>query len=135
MRLIDADELLEQMETLLKKRSEEARHCGYRGLTVTWNDAIFLIKDAPTIDTSKELFGTINVYMDTDEVIGRIQERGWGPVEHGHWIKIGEIDKDGNQYYQCSKCGKGEIHVPIIDVKYCWNCGARMYEEEQDEID
>lgn len=48
------------------------------------------------------------------------------PVKHGQWIKIGEIDKDGNQYYQCSKCGKGERHVPIIEVKYCWNCGTKM---------
>lgn len=19
-----------------------------------------------------------------------------------------------------------EVHVPIVEVKYCWNCGARM---------
>lgn len=109
MRLIDADELSQMVKRLIE-------------LT-------------PTVDPPKELVYSVTVTMDTDEVIGRLMERGWGPVEHGRWIKIGEIDKDGNQYYQCSKCGKGETHVPIIDVKYCWNCGARMDEVENDEID
>ena len=53
MRLIDADELLEQLETLLKKRTEEARYCGYRGPTVTWNDALYAIINAPTVDSVK----------------------------------------------------------------------------------
>ena len=66
-------------------------------------------------DENKDIFNSIIDQQPTVE-----------PVNHGHWIKIGEIDKDGNQYYQCSKCGKGEIHVPIIDVKYCWNCGTQM---------
>lgn len=113
MRLIDAEELWTDI-------TREIEDC---------SDVLEIIERQPTIDTSKNLLCTINVNMDTDEVIERIKERGWEPVEHGHWIKIGEIDKDGNQYYQCSKCGKGEIHVPIIDVKYCWSCGARMDEE------
>ena len=28
--------------------------------------------------------------------------------------------------YQCSECGKSDIHCPKIKVSYCWNCGARM---------
>lgn len=58
MRLIDSDELLDQLETLLKKRKEEAAYTGSREINVRWDDAIISIKGASTID----------------------------PVEHGHWI-------------------------------------------------
>lgn len=47
------------------------------------------------------------------------------PARHGHWIHVC-TELDGNALYECSICGKGEIHVPIVEVKYCWNCGARM---------
>lgn len=43
----------------------------------------------------------------------------------GRWIYI-HTDIDGNALYECSECHKGEVHVPIVEVKYCWNCGARM---------
>lgn len=49
------------------------------------------------------------------------------PVWHGHWIYIG-TEENGNAFYSCSVCGKGEIHVPIVEVAYCWNCGAKMDE-------
>lgn len=51
-------------------------------------------------------------------------------VKHGRWIPVGDVDADGNQYYSCSECGCGERHVPIVEVKFCWNCGARMDGEE-----
>ena len=47
------------------------------------------------------------------------------PVRHGHWIHI-LTEEDGNALYECSVCHKGEVHVPIVEVSYCWNCGARM---------
>lgn len=43
----------------------------------------------------------------------------------GKWIHIRD-EEDGNALYECSVCHKGEIHVPIVEVSYCWNCGARM---------
>lgn len=43
----------------------------------------------------------------------------------GKWIHI-RTEEDGNALYECSVCHKGEIHVPIVEVSYCWNCGARM---------
>ena len=43
----------------------------------------------------------------------------------GKWIHI-LTEADGNALYECSECHKGEVHVPIVEVKYCWNCGARM---------
>ena len=43
----------------------------------------------------------------------------------GKWIHI-LTEADGNALYECSECHKGEVHVPIVEVKYCWNCGAKM---------
>ena len=51
----------------------------------------------------------------------------------GKWIPIGEIDADGNQYYNCSACQCGETHSPKVEVYYCWNCGADMREEKTDD--
>lgn len=48
------------------------------------------------------------------------------PVVHGRWIQHGELDEDGNGQYHCSMCSAGEKHNPIVDVPYCWKCGAKM---------
>ena len=53
-RLIDADALINTLEELFDKRDKEARFTGDRGVTVTWNDAIYHIKTAPTIEERKE---------------------------------------------------------------------------------
>ena len=56
------------------------------------------------------------------------------PIEErktGKWIHI-RTEEDGNGLYECSECHKGEIHVPIVEVKYCWNCGTKMEGGEQD---
>lgn len=50
MRLADVDELWKQMWELREKRDEEANMTGDRAVCVTWNDAVTLIKNAPTID-------------------------------------------------------------------------------------
>lgn len=50
MRLADVDELWKQMWELREKRDEEANMTGDREVCVTWNDAVTLIKNAPTID-------------------------------------------------------------------------------------
>ena len=48
--LIDVDVLLTQMEECYKRRAEEANMTGNRAICVTWNDAVFLIKNTPTVD-------------------------------------------------------------------------------------
>lgn len=48
--------------------------------------------------------------------------------KHGHWIDRGYLGND-NRDYMCSVCGAGETHTPRVEVRYCWNCGARMDEE------
>ena len=48
--LINTDTLLAQMEEYYKRRAEEANMTGDRTICVTWNDAVTLIKSAPTVD-------------------------------------------------------------------------------------
>lgn len=69
---------------------------------IFWNDAIGIICDELEVLPSAE------------------PER-----KHGRWIHI-RTEPDGNALYECSECHKGEVHVPIVEVHYCWNCGARM---------
>ncbi len=47
------------------------------------------------------------------------------PVRHGQWIERGYMGND-NWDYMCSVCGAGEVHTKRVEVRYCWNCGARM---------
>lgn len=54
MRLIDADALINTLQEMFDKREKEARFTGDRGVTVTWNDAIYHIKTAPTIEERKK---------------------------------------------------------------------------------
>lgn len=52
------------------------------------------------------------------------------PVIHAHWRDLGEKpDEYGNHLYECSNCMLGDFHDPKTIVPYCWNCGARMDEE------
>lgn len=53
MRLIDGDALINTLQELFDKREKEARFTGDRGVTVTWNDAIYHIKITPTIEERK----------------------------------------------------------------------------------
>lgn len=43
----------------------------------------------------------------------------------GKWIHIRD-EEGGNALYECSVCHKEELHVPTVEVSYCWNCGVRM---------
>ena len=54
-RLIDADALLAQLEYLLKTSEDDAKYSGCREAAVTWNDAIYAIKIAPTIELIKQI--------------------------------------------------------------------------------
>ena len=54
------------------------------------------------------------------------------PVRHGRWIFI-RMDDNENGLYECSECHRGETHCPHVEVKYCWNCGARMDGERKEE--
>lgn len=55
------------------------------------------------------------------------------PVVHGYWIDTGKSDDAGNSFYMCSVCGCGDYHYPIVEVPYCWKCGARMDGNRKDD--
>lgn len=52
--LIDRDALLNELQELFDRREEDARFAGDRGAQVTWNDAIYHFKVAPTIIEAEE---------------------------------------------------------------------------------
>lgn len=49
---------------------------------------------------------------------------------YGKWIPKGEIDVDNNRYFVCSNCQHGDTHAVGVEVPFCWYCGAKMEEEE-----
>lgn len=115
MKIIDVDVLLAQMQEYYEKRAKEAHMTGDRVVCVTWHDAVFLIKSAPTADAVL--------------------------VRHGKWIKhntyhgddvSGFIDPD----WRCSECGR-QANVNawfMYDLTdYCPNCGAKMDEKSSSE--
>lgn len=100
MRLIDADVLKADYGM-----AEDCKNCktGYRSCEYdriySKMDFCGWLDDAPTVDAVQ--------------------------VVHGHWIDRGYLGND-NRNYMCSVCGAGETHTPRVEVRYCWNCGARM---------
>ena len=54
------------------------------------------------------------------------------PVKHGRW-KLIRMEDNGDGFYTCSNCDRGDIHSPLVTVPYCWYCGARMDEERKEE--
>ena len=49
-RLIDADALMNMFQKLLDERQKEADFTGSRCVNIGWDDAIYHIKSAPTVD-------------------------------------------------------------------------------------
>lgn len=99
MRLIDVDALLETMEDFFTKVEDEARYAGRRNAEVTWNDAVYMIKTAPTIEPERK---------------------------KGKWIEIEDFYNRISG--RCSVCG-WESHMyddDVVGMEYCPNCGARM---------
>lgn len=96
MRLIDADALIDIFEDRLEKIRN--RYGDYSGEAGVCAGALHLIRVQPTIEPERKT---------------------------GKWIHI-RTEADGNALYECSECHMGEVHVPIVEVRYCWNCGAKM---------
>lgn len=105
MRLIDADALAE----LLKREAEHHEADGLLERSYGVLDAYMDVLQAPTVRTE--------------------------PPKMGKWIPFGSLDLDGNQQYNCSLCHCLEVHAPAAKVSYCWNCGARMEDEDGKSMD
>ena len=59
------------------------------------------------------------------------------PVRHGKWIKQKYEDTDGSAIdgWECSVCGEGVVWRSDDDInleKYCYHCGAKMDEVNDD---
>jgi len=61
-----------------------------------------------------------------------MRELGYEQIKHGHWEKRSETDIDGNAWYSCSECEHGDHHAEDVVVPYCWYCGAKMDEVDDD---
>ena len=102
MRLIDADELKQRIAFRMWDVDDDCPH------------------DEGTIRISEDW--AIDALVDKQPTVEAV------PVVHGHWIDTGKSDDAGNSFYMCSVCGCGENHYPIVEVPYCWKCGAKMDE-------
>lgn len=106
MRLIDADEVIEQFRQYRLVPAPKTK--GEKAISVIFMDAIYrqaeIVKNAPTVEAEPK---------------------------HGRWIR-----KESKRYWwwECSECGSpppvnkygGEWHS-----NYCPNCGARMDEVKE----
>lgn len=70
--------------------------------------------------------GSDNMKRRLDDWVKTLPPADVAPVVHAYWIQTSAEDEDGNAYYSCSNCGSGESHNPIVEVPYCWKCGAKM---------
>lgn len=96
---------------------------------ISLNAAIDAFKKNLTVGESKGNYVTICSaigYKGAKHILESLPTVDAVPVVHGHWIKFGVSDKDGNHQYRCSVCECEEIHSPLVKVSYCWNCGAKM---------
>ena len=73
---------------------------------------------AITIATAKKLVRSIIYRTPTADV---------APVVHGKWIC-----EDNSFGWVCSRCGKGVNYNPEGIDLYCYHCGAKMDEKEND---
>ena len=99
MRLIDADNLVDELEELadsyVDNNCSDFTRCTYNACRQQGVDAaIEVVKEQTPIDT----------------------------VKHGHWIFV----EDMVSHIRCSECGDDICWVNTKRPKYCPKCGARM---------
>ena len=91
-----------------KQRNEKLLKCDFPYISEETLEE--LIDDAPTIEERKK----------------------------GKWLLSDEQRQEdvdnGNYRFICSECGKSDIHSKAVTVSFCWNCGADMREEDNDEV-
>ena len=110
-------------------------------------DAIAEIEKLPSVnpqelsDISND--GTLTVNVEDGRKISRVLVCGanhWGGLYYpdeqvpktGHWIFNGGIEPIG---WYCSNCGLWSAAVYKPNYKYCPNCGFRMIEPQESEVE
>ena len=61
------------------------------------------------------------------QIINEAPAADVAPVVHGRWLCV---DTDIEQFFLCNRCKKKEYW----ESKYCPNCGAKMDEEEHNNV-
>jgi hypothetical protein len=55
----------------------------------------------------------------------------------GHWMLCDnqrrEDIENGNYMYTCTNCLHSDVHAKTVTVPFCWNCGADMREDTDDQ--
>lgn len=64
---------------------------------------------------------------DLAELFREAKAADVAPVVHGKWIY-----KSSSQVWECSRCGRGVNANPEGIDLYCYHCGAKMDEKEND---
>ena len=108
--LVDKDTNVPSNDCISRQAAIDAIHCK---ITVTGRQNAELVA------------ATMSAFVDRIRALPSAQPER----PKGEWIHIRD-EEDGNALYECSVCHKGEVHVPIVEVSYCWNCGADMRGEQ-----
>lgn len=92
------------------------------------------------IEILSEMRSEYNLFGDEEEATRyhvlswAIKEMNTEPVRHGHWTNI-SISVTGNSSSECSRCG-AVVHDSFSNaINYCPNCGAKMDEVTEYDVD
>ena len=113
MRLIDADEFIKE----INNRCESAIKWGINGIADHNEEIKIRAEQAVAVFCEASLTAKKMPTIDAE------------PVRHGHWIKVG-CSFYGVSRYECSVCHYTDEHNESREVPYCWQCGARMENDD-----
>ena len=82
-------------------------------------------------DIARPISAADNMYLiDRAEAMKELMRLPSTEPKTGRWIRWKEQDKqdlaNGNALYECSNCGHTDLQAEVLEVPYCWYCGARM---------
>ena len=93
---------------------------------MNYEELVKALRSASTVSTAWE-----KLMHDAAAAIEALQAQ---LPKRGEWIYSGEQDDGHNYYCHCSVCGAGDIHAIKGTVPYCWRCGAKMTEVQDDKV-
>lgn len=112
MRLIDADALKKEVESIMSETMDMSFQIYAQGFCTT-------IDNAPTIDACPYYH-----HEPTGEPFCEKDDR-----RHGEWLELNDPDATLENYYVCNQCGR----MSNYNSNFCPNCGAKMDGERSEE--